>query len=57
MMEQISFENIYTIFASIVTIASAITATTNTPKDDNIVGKIYKIIEFFALVNDKVKQK
>ena len=43
--------------AYVVTIASTITATTNTPNDNGVLGKVYKIIEFFALVNDKVKQK
>ena len=36
--------------------ASIIVATTNTPKDDEILGKIYKIIEFFALAIGKAKQ-
>lgn len=41
----------------IIMIASSITAMTNTPKDDGIIRNLYKIIEFMALVNDKVKQK
>lgn len=41
----------------LVTGASAITMMTNTPKDDGVIRKLYAIIEFFALVNDKVKQK
>lgn len=51
------FTQIAQIVTTIVTVASAITALTNTPKDDGIVRNIYKIIEFFALVNEKVKQK
>lgn len=36
--------------------ASAITALTPTPKDDEIVAKIYKVIELFAGVVGKAKQ-
>jgi hypothetical protein len=48
---------IVAIGTAIVTIASIITNRTNTPKDDGIVRKLYSIIEFLALVNDKAKQK
>ena len=37
--------------------ASIVVAATPTPKDDNILGKIYKVIEFFALAIGKAKQK
>jgi len=37
--------------------ASAITALTPTPKDDAVVGKIYKIIETLAMVVGKAKQR
>lgn len=37
--------------------ASIIVAVTPTPKDDQILGKIYKVIEFFALAIGKAKQK
>lgn len=37
--------------------ASAICALTPTPKDDKIVGKLYKIIETLALVIGKAKQR
>jgi hypothetical protein len=37
--------------------ASAIVALTPTPKDDKIVGKLYKIIETLALVVGKAKQR
>jgi hypothetical protein len=46
-----------TIATSIVTLASFITNYTNTPKDDNVLKKIYSIIEFFAMVNYKAKDK
>ena len=57
MIEFLNLESVATLVTTIVTAASAITATTNTPKDDGIVKFIYSIIEFFALVNDKAKQK
>lgn len=50
-------QSIAEIASYIIATMSVITATTNTPKDDGVVGKIYKVIEFFALVNDKAKQK
>jgi len=37
--------------------ASVITALTPTPKDDKILGRIYKIIETIALVVGKAKQR
>jgi hypothetical protein len=42
---------------SLVTLASTITAITDTPSDTSLRGKIYKIIEFFALVTEKTKQR
>jgi hypothetical protein len=38
-------------------VASIITAMTKTPHDDNIVGKLYKVIETLALVVGKAKQR
>ena len=37
--------------------ASAIVALTPTPKDDKIVGKLYKVIETLALVIGRAKQR
>ena len=37
--------------------ASAICALTPTPKDDKVVGKIYKVIETLALVVGRAKQR
>lgn len=34
---------------SIISVASAIAALTPTPTDDNWVGKIYRIVDLFAL--------
>ena len=41
---------------AIVTACSAITALTPTPKDDKMIGKLYKFLEMFALVIGKAKK-
>jgi hypothetical protein len=40
---------------SVCLAASAITALTPTPKDDKIVGKVYKVVEFLGGVVGKAK--
>ena len=45
------------ILTGIVAVASAIAALTPTPKDDTIVGKIYKVIDLLALNVGKAKDK
>jgi|TARA_R110000824_G_scaffold399518_3_gene605070 hypothetical protein len=45
------------IISVIVTVASAIAALTPTPKDDKWIGKLYKIIDVFALNIGKAKNK
>jgi|TARA_R110002020_G_scaffold173286_1_gene364122 hypothetical protein len=45
------------IITGVVAVASAIAALTPTPKDDNIVGKIYKVIDLLALNVGKAKDK
>ena len=49
------------IISAIVFIASAIAAITPTPKDDKLIGKLYKIIDVCALnigsAKDKPKKK
>jgi hypothetical protein len=42
---------------SIVTGASALAALTPTPKDDSIIGKLYKVVDFLALNIGKAKDK
>lgn len=37
--------------------ASVITALTPTPRDDNFLRKVYKVIEMLALVVGKTKQR
>jgi|TARA_B100001245_G_C22837325_1_gene402568 hypothetical protein len=45
------------IISVVVTVASAIAAVTPTPKDDKWIGKLYKIIDVFALNIGKAKNK
>ena len=53
-MEQLIF---YVNIASLViAVASAIASVTDTPKDDAIVGKIYKVIDALALNIGKAKR-
>jgi len=42
------FFQILSILSIIVVVASIITATTPTPNDDKLIGKVYKIIEVLA---------
>ena len=45
------------ILTGAVTVASAIAALTPTPKDDTVVGKVYKVIDWLALNVGKAKNK
>ena len=45
------------IISVLVTFASAIAASTPTPKDDKWIGKLYKIIDVCALNIGKAKDK
>ena len=47
--------SIFNIATAAVALASAITAVTPTPRDDKLVGKAYKYLEYFALVVGKAK--
>ena len=50
-------EALISIITGIVAVASAIAALTPTPKDDTIVGKIYKVIDLLAINVGKAKDK
>ena len=52
-----NIEEIVDIATLIVTIASIIAAITPTPKDDNLIRKIYKIIDLLAINVGKAKEK
>ena len=49
-------ENAYIIGSSLVTIASIICDYTDSPKDNAIVAKAYKVLESFAFLGNKAKQ-
>jgi len=42
-------EQLFGIVTAVIAAASAIAALTPTPKDDGLIKKIYKIIDFLAL--------
>ena len=48
--------NGYIIASSLVTIASIVCNYTDTPKDDAIVAKAYKVLEAFAFLGNKAKR-
>ena len=50
-------EQVYGVITGIVTVASAITAVTPTPKADSWLSGLYKIIEVLGLVVGKAKDK
>jgi len=54
-MEAIS--NIIGLITLIVTVSSIVAAITPTPKDDVWIGKLYKLIDLFALNVGKAKNK
>lgn len=49
------YQDILFIVGSIVTTASGIVALTPSTKDDEILGKIIKFIEYFSVFNKKTK--
>jgi hypothetical protein len=48
--------NIITVVTSIVCIASIVCSLTETPKDDALIGRLYKIVEIAALNIGKAKE-
>tara|TARA_A100000172_G_scaffold75829_1_gene58869 strand:- start:3908 stop:4114 length:207 start_codon:yes stop_codon:yes gene_type:complete len=49
--------NLISIVTTVVTVASIVAASTPTPKDDEIVAKIYKFIDLLAINIGKAKDK
>ena len=45
----------FNIITALVALASAVAALTDTPKDDDLVAKAYKILDMFALNVGKAK--
>ena len=54
---QTNSETLIAIITGVVTIASLVASLTPTPKDDTIVGKIYKFVDLLALNIGKAKDK
>lgn len=53
-----NLQNVAVVITSLVTLASTVTAVTDTPsKSAGFKRKLYKILEIFALVTEKTKQK
>lgn len=50
-------DTIVSVATGAVTVASVITASTETPKPETTLGKLYKILEVIALVIGKAKKK
>ena len=50
-------DGLFAVVTTVVAVASAIAALTPTPKDNTIVGKAYKIIDWLALNVFKAKDK
>ena len=48
--------DLFNVATAAVTLASAITALTPTPKDDAMVAKCYRVLEYCALVIGKAKK-
>ena len=46
----------YVLATSLVTIASVVCDYTDTPKDDALVAKAYRVLEQFAFLGNKAKQ-
>jgi hypothetical protein len=50
-------EQLFGVVTAIIAAASAIAALTPTPKDDTVIGKVYKIVDWLALNVFKAKDK
>ncbi len=49
------YQDVLTIIGLVVTTASAIVALTPSTKDDEVLGKIVKFIEYFSVFNKRTK--
>lgn len=50
-------EQLFGVITAVIATASAIAALTPTPKDDTVIGKVYKIVDWLALNVFKAKEK
>ncbi len=53
---QTHYQEVLFIIGSIVSTASAIVALTPSTRDDEILGKIVKFLEYFSIFNKRTKQ-
>jgi hypothetical protein len=51
-----SVTEIVSVITTIIAVASIVAASTPTPKDDEWIGKLYKIVDLLALNIGKAKQ-
>ena len=49
--------NLVSIVTLVVTVASIVAASTPTPKDDEWIGKLYKMVDLLAINIGKAKDK
>ena len=49
-------EALFAIVTAVVTLASLIASLTPTPKDDKLVGKLYKAVDFLAINVGRAKE-
>ncbi len=52
-----NWESVLAVITAVIAVASAVSAMTDTPKDDAIVSKIKRIIDALALNVGKAKKK
>ena len=50
-------EGVLQVITSVIAVASAVAALTPTPKDDTLIGKLYKLVDWLALNIHKAKDK
>ena len=51
------FVDYFNIVTAVVALASAIASVTETKKDDDLIGKVYKVLDILALNVGKAKDK
>jgi hypothetical protein len=57
MIDDVLIDQIISWITLVVTVASMVAATTPTPKDDSLIGIVYKFIDLLAINVGKAKDK
>lgn len=52
-----SLEGWMVVVSAVIAAASAIAAVTPTPKDDTVIGKMYRVVDLLALNFGRAKEK